>query len=413
MILALLLIQLLAFFAWFSKTKAPALMLPMYYSTVCLYTWLGVGLYGFAKVIPFNFFAEISLADLSQTLACLSAASWAFATSVLFTEKKRSQCNATTTNDGTASNVLVKLAAKRKLISYVIATILLLHIAVGGDHIYQRQGYLVGEGGSATARILLALVVPFVSFILAFGRNRLLNWFLLSVLFCWIAALSSRSLALIPFFFLIGAIFNAHRLPVFQTPILVVFILIGLALPLSARNNEVQGLIPNLTFLLSGEFSVDFIIDAINYATSYSVGVTALSIRSPVEWNQILASISPIPSALLNIELLETLKLNRHAPMSAAGVLFSSNIFTALLYYFMTGIFWAVALRIANGKSGFIKLAITSLFLIFTLFSLQYGLRAITRLTYYSVFLLIIVGLLAKLRDVLLMLQRSERASDN
>ena len=120
----------------------------------------------------------------------------------------------------------------------------------------------------------------------------------------------------------------------------------------------------------------------------------------------VLNAINPMPSAVADLGGIDLMRLNAYTPLNAVGDLIRAGLFFGMSYYFVVGIFFAsleANLRFESGPT-ILRVGQLGLVFVFALETLQYPLRNVTRLLYYS----LAIGLAMRL-FTLLKAKRSKR----
>jgi len=335
----------------------------------------------FAVDAPFDLYKQITEESLVYSCVTFVLASCSFylGTKLSWGRRKRNKF----------SSHALKITNQKLL----LFTILLVYIAyvIGYDiqSLFYRQGYIDNSNNrNEVILILFFILSPFATVLIPFLQKK--HYMYLVYMFCYLILFSSSSrfAVMVPFLFVVGSFLRNNtlglRLIVFNAA-LAIFTFVFI---LQIRYYPIHGLLPNITSLLTHGIDVEYIYLGLNYVTSFSVFGVAYVLQNFTH-NQVafLISINPLPSGFLNVTyMLEVLEMKKSAPMSALSVLTLAGYPILCLYYFLSGYIYSKALRELEGKSLFYYI-IVGLFMLFTLFSIQYNLRGLTRILYFTIFI--------------------------
>lgn len=373
-------ILILGFFLlFFGKKLGVYIILPLYYLFVVFYTFIGSELYNFAQDVPFGFYFDVDSTSIDRTYFLICFAAISFSSSLLIL-KKLFGFNYNVTLD------IARIEINNNLVLlFFIITIVLLHVGLGVDHLYSRVGY-AGATGSSSARILYTLLFPITCLSLPFIKNRILKWTLFLILIFLVQGTSSRNSILIPSLFFVGVCLRDSKVSIVKAIIFGALGLFFAAYSLQYRENQYQGVIPNIIFFINEGVDFNYLTRSVNYVSSFSFYAIALSTQEfGFNLSSFISSISPLPGRFINSdEMMSYQLLNKFAPMPALGFLATSGYFAVFCYYSLISMFWAFSAKLFSNSSKYVSLIIVVLFILFTILSLQYNLRAVTRIIYYA-----------------------------
>jgi hypothetical protein len=374
------------------------LFLPFFYIFVCLYTLIGTVFFRYAIEVPFGLYEELSEGSLYGMYRFYFIACFCFALGLKVAGYRYSFGS----NRGSTKN---KKSVKPKVSSVLLLfllslTVLFIHLGVGFEAIYNRIGYEVSASGISSFRILYMMLVPFSSLLLSMGA-RWIRWVGVVTLMIFMFGTSSRSMILVPIFYFIGSALCGRPFLIIKGIFIGVLVIIMLAISLEYRNHIGQGIIPNFSHLIAYGFDLSFLSFGLNYVFSYSVYASAISLSNfEFDFSSFVQAISPLPSRFINAEyMIETQKFNQYAPIPAIGYLSMGGVGYIALYYIISGYVWSACGGRLSSRSKLLAIAVGVFFVAFTIFSVQYNLRGVTRYLYYIVFifLLCVVGSLIML----------------
>jgi hypothetical protein len=366
----------------------PIFILPFFYFFIVLYTTIGITVFDYAKEVPFHLNDMVENQSIQIAISNIIFAAFSFLMGALLIKN-----NAEDRSIGFINTVhykLIKIKSFWILFIYFIV-IILLHIGYSPSLIYYKEGYTIGNNGSAMFRILYTLLLPFSMILLPLLNNKLIRWFLLIILILLVLGTSSRQIILIPLFYFIGNVFRVKKVSVIGVILAVSSIVFLLNAMINLRDYEIQGAIPNILHLVNGEIDFSLIFYAINYLFSYSIFASAYTIQEFIfDSRSFYYAITPLTLSYIDVNyMVETQKLNQYSPFPAISFLSLGGMNYIFIYFFITGLIWSFVLKYFFNTNILIYFLIIVLLIIFTFLSTQYNLRGITRLTYYILFIYI------------------------
>jgi hypothetical protein len=339
---------------------------------------IGTYIYSFAVEIPFNLYNEISNEDIIKAYYSFIISSVAFYIgSSLCSYKKQALVNWHSS----------EINNQKALAILILGVYIVYALGYGVENLVYRSGYIDRQTErNKVILVLFMLVSPFVTTLIPFIRSRSLKYLVYIFCFLMLFSSSSRMVVIVPFLYVIGA-FLKNKKFVISTFIfnfsLVIFSFIFI---LQIRYYPFHGLIPNVYSLFTKGIDVTYLYLGVNYVFSFSVFSVAYVLKSFVhDQTAFLISVNPLPSSLLNIDyMIDALRMKPTAPMPAIAVLSLSGYGILCSFYFFTGFMFSLMLKKMENKS-FLYYVLVGLFLFFSLFSVQYNLRGLSRLFYYSI----------------------------
>jgi hypothetical protein len=282
--------------------------------------------------------------------------------------------------------------------------IVTLGITIGGhglDNLIERDEYMP-EKNYALAVLSITLspiVVLLLGYVAAKSKKRgpqIIAYgflFLFELLFF---AQSSRRFAFAPVMFAFGYV-TGRPLSMWAKIMLVTVVISSsflVLIPIHMRKQSSQGIAPLVEWVLSGDY--DFLDDSTEEMGKALSNIFAIlpmnhasSVYPIITFSDLMTSISPLPSPLTNWAQVSTkLHIYPWAPYNAPGTLLNYNIIAALSYYILIGAFFChydyfVRKNLLDRRLLSASIVIGFTFL-FALISVQYGLRSVTRLVYYT-----------------------------
>ena len=374
----------------------PTLLFSLYFSFIFLYTALGYDFFSYAKKVPFEN-QLLSISSIEEAGIAFTIAIYCFILGSFFGKK-----NYTWNRKATNHNLSMQKQQEKKLninnlisMTFILLTVVISVLAFDMKQIFFRNSYIIDS--IHTLEILFKIMTPIAFFLCAFVNPKIIRYVFIIILLIIPFSLNSRILSLSILMLFLGLHFKngstSLGTKVFFSLILVSSFITATLL----RSLPNQGLIPNLSGLLTLNPNFDDLYYSINYVTSYSVFSTQYAIENTIgNINTFLISINPLPSSLINIESFASeAMINTFSPAPSIAILYNQGYIISILYYSISGFIFSKILN--NTKKEKIFPILYSVFALFIFLNSQYLLRESTRLIYYIVLLYILVRLLKKL----------------
>lgn len=383
---------LLLFFAYkFLKYRRLVLFLPIFYSFIVLYTVVGTYVYSFAVEAPFNLYYEISNEDITKTYYVFIIASVSFYIgSSLCKYKKQVFINGRS----------LEINNQKTLIISILGVYLVYVIGYGLEPLIYRSGYIDKQTErNLVVLILFNVISPIVTTLIPFIRSKWLKYMVYIFCLLIIFSSSSRMVIIVPFLYMIGTFLKGKNIGIgvfiFNFS-LIIFLFIFI---LQIRYYSHHGLIPNFNSLFTKGIDVTYLYLGINYIFSFSIFASAFVLKSFAhDHTAFFISLNPLPSSFLDIEyMLDAHRMKPTAPMPAIAILSLYGYGALCSFYFFTGFMFSLMLKKMQNKS-FLYYVVVGLFLFFSLLSVQYNLRGLVRLFYYSICIYIFYNVFKKVR---------------
>jgi hypothetical protein len=171
------------------------------------------------------------------------------------------------------------------------------------------------------------------------------------------------------------------------------------------RSLESHGLFPYLQHLQVGASEIVEQMRFIFYYVFVYGFFVAIQTKQAhvVNWVSIGTSLSPLPGIYVGwYDLADTLRLNRYAPFSTYGEIFSMGYGLIVVYHICLGAaFYYLEVwirRWVNRRKTIRAYGILFLAILYVFYAYEYNLRSSTRLVYYALFFVIVLKLAASLR---------------
>jgi len=276
-----------------------------------------------------------------------------------------------------------------------IASIGMAVIGTGVGNLWYRREYIVQVNQIAQiSGNALFLPSTFALGVIAgqhASRARLLALAIFGVIEALTVALSTRNFALLPIVFCIGCLLAQPKNAKFRAALAITSLLTPFAMmvPLATRGMAEQGFstFPQIFQAMSRTNLVDQLQEVLNNVL-VSVPLTIQSAMPFAEnaRDYLLLNLDPTPGVWSGWYAKE-LRYNVYMPFNAIGDLLRVGTWVAILYYAIVGVFFArIDARLKSAsRIGPELLLLIALAFGFIVFSLQYSLRAATRLVYYAI----------------------------
>lgn len=354
------------------------LLLPIFYSTLVLYTILGC-LWGTYSIhTPFNLYSLIKEEDVLYGAFLFNFAAFSFYLGSLTFKP----------NVNIVSHGGFSIKHQKTVIFFLLSLILIYCFGYGLEALFYRQGYIDDnfERNAAVLKLFF-LLSPFFIVLIPFIESRLVNKLIYVVYFLVLFSASSRFVVMVPFLYVVGSYLKDKKLDIYVTMTNAFIILLSLLIVLEIRNNTYHGLIPNLSYVINNGVDLEFLIYGLNYAFSFSLfGLSFVTSNTSFSHDPVAfwIGLSPLPGRFYDMTLLESQRMLGTSPMSAMSILSLAGTEVLAIYYFLSGIVFSFILSKLKNVS-ILYYVVIGLFVIFSLFSVQYNLRGLSRFLYYSI----------------------------
>ncbi|MGJ8683041.1 MAG: hypothetical protein ACSHWW_00360 [Nonlabens sp.] len=292
-------------------------------------------------------------------------------------------------------------------IHVIMFTIILFCGITYGKEIFYRNIYLVEENRTFITLFKLLSFVATLMLALVFRKHKWIALFYFTlVMLIGIGTGSRLAFVYLAVFALL--IYQTSSNKAKDKLILVlnmVIALIFLSYLMTLRMLPEHGIVPYLSSVFSNSKAVgDSLVFNIYYSFIFGVFVSAKTLMENVpNWNNILVAVNPATGNMAGwYDIAKSMRLNRFAPMSANGEVFTmGKTFTFIFFTFIGAIFtyFEVQMRIFfNKKKRVIGFIIALLSILFVAMSFEYNLRSTMRYIYYITFVIIVAGYLSKFK---------------
>lgn len=297
-----------------------------------------------------------------------------------------------------ASNVEATINARVRgfAIGVEVLAIGSLAIGAGMTRLLQRetyQGFGVHPALLSAGELLAFPALLGASVSLSQGRHKVWHWFSLFGMAFYYFATSSRALALVPLFLLVGQSLSGVRVGRARISLAVLVSLVSLAVVLALRDLPEQGAVNYLKEILSTplEFMQTGTSKLLQNVlqgfplTDYVAG------RKVVSSQAVLVSLNPMPSGFTGWNsVAPALRLNRYVPYNGLGTLAGQSWLFVCGYGLALGATFGASTIIFTGRLG--RGLVMGCAVYVSLLLQQYNLRAGTRMAYYLLAAVLIVG---------------------
>lgn len=384
------LIILLFLISLLKKSNNIFYVLPVFYALICVYTSLGVSFFVYAKEVPFNFYYKLDENSINVMYTFYYTAIFSFLLGVISIRNDLSSIKFS------FSRIRLKISdiGDGYKFGFVVFTIFVLHLGNGFSSLYSRVGYTIEDGsGMGSFRIIFIFLLPFAVFLLSFLKSKALRYASLFLLFMFLQGTTSRSLILVPVFYMLGASLRSNKVSYLKILLTIIFVIFIVIFTLQYRENLTQGVFPNILFFANNGLDMEYLSLGLNYILSYSFFASTLTIQD-FDFNlaSFKSSINPLPSSFIDVEsMVESQSLNQYAPFPAIGTLSQGGYWYVVCYYYISGVIWSWFGGYLSRASNVFSVFMGVFFILFTLFSVQYNLRGVTRYLYYLIFISLLV----------------------
>ena len=369
-----------------------------------IYSIIGVLLFDFAIDVPFDFFRISTYENINNAILYFLFCSLMYSLGVtvinfLYIRTKSSDIVDRKGYIQVVKDRLAKIPSQYFV--FLTALWLVLFIpSYGLNNLFYRTEYRI-DVSERSLLIFSNIIFPVSVISMGLIRNRFLRYsFLLS--FLCVNILSSSRIVIICFLlYLVGTSIRLGKFNLWKTIIVLLLSVWMSAFTLYIRHSPVQG-IQNI-FALFQWFEIDTIAYAINYFTSFSVGVLSYAITSPIDNGAavLLYSLNPLPSFIFDARVSESNLLGA-APYSAISILYTESYLGGGVYFFIVGAIFKFFEEFSFKNSYYTQwLFCGCMTIIFTFLSMQYTLRASTRIVYYLIFFMILFSIFRYIKKVL------------
>jgi hypothetical protein len=364
------------------KTNRIVLLLPVFYNFIVLYVILGTFFFTYAIEEPFDLYNEISNDSIYKSAFIFMLSSFFFYLGTM----------AAKSNSHIVNGADVNIKYQKTLIILILMVYFLYVFGYGIEGLIYRDDYI--DYSFERNRIILIffyVASPFVTVLIPFIKNRVVKYFIF--LFCLLVLFSSsaRFVVIVPFLYTIGTFLKYQKISFSVLVVNVFLVFILLIFILQIRYYPHHGLIPNLNSLFTKGIDIKYLFEGLNYAFSFSLfGVSYVLNNFTHDSVAFLTSLNPLPSIFLDIQYMSEIQtMKPTAPMSAVSILTLAGYPVLISFYLVTGYVFSTILNRMQGST-FLYYPVVGLFVLFTLLSIQYNLRGLSRFFYYSILIFIL-----------------------
>jgi hypothetical protein len=290
------------------------------------------------------------------------------------------------------SGMCLKGNQKNIILLAGLCTVGLTIIGVGPANLWSHHEYMASENqGAIIAASFMSMASALSLGVVAAQQNRVgrrAALFIFIVILILTAAMASRRLAVLPVLFCLGTLISNPRSRRLQLALLGVAVLTPflMVIPLAMRGMPNMGIasFPEVSGALNdADLSTQMQSAANNLLVTGPITIVSAK-PIPGAFGYLLLSLNPLPGVWIGWYS-QFVGINAATPYNAIGEAMRSGMLVALTYYFVLGaLFGCLDARIRTAKTIkpvlFIQIALCYGFMIT---SLQYSLRATTRLVYY------------------------------
>lgn len=347
----------------------PALL----YTVSSLYSFVGSVIFNFSTEVPFDLFRLSHQDTVELSIVYFMICSTSYLLGVVLLKGISSSQN----------SLYIIPISQNMLLTLSLLWFVIYVPSYGVSNIVERHIY-IPEFSFRQGVIISTLLLPVSSFCLGYLNRPVIKKLIFICYLLILIMTSSRAIVIFISLFFVGSVLRTGKVTILSFFLTIISSIWLTAFALFARYQPVQGF-QNIVYFFSW-FDIDNIQLSINYLFSFSVGVLsyAQTVSGGVNLGQIFSYLNPLPSNMINFK--EHENLIGAAPYSANALLYIYSPLSGVIYFLLSGVIFG---RIYKGSySSFIysKLFVC-LSLIFAFMSLQYTLRAATRIIYYAIFI--------------------------
>ncbi|WP_299208260.1 O-antigen polymerase [uncultured Dokdonia sp.] len=360
-----------------------------------------ISLYKFDNVSTKDFLNTIKLYLISLNAFLVGALVYYFFSTkntrvVLFTKPK--------------IDLRINLELGKKFRTFCIGFVIFLIISflfLYKETIFFREIYLpkIGYNALLSVHKVLSLIACILLAILnkTNGKSSKFLFLLLVILYL---GTGSRMVFLFLVLYIVISFFNSRKTLLrrfwFVTQLLFSFFFFAYLIQL--RSLEYHGIIPYLANIpVLGSGIIEKSIFNIYYTFIFGVFVTIQTINeSVVDWYIIVVNLNPLPGSIAGwYDYAASRRLNRFAPYSLHGEVFSMGITFSIFFFTLIGIFFSFLEKKIKqrfiSKSFFQGFILVVILYLHIFYSFEYNMRSSLRYIYYAFFYLFVLFLIRKI----------------
>ena len=367
----------------FNKTASIISLLPLFYNFVVLYVILGSLFFTYGIDAPFDLYTLLSSDDLYKGSLPFMVSAFFFYIGGALVRNNRIK------NRSDLFNLEIKY--QKALIFFILLVYFVYVLGYGAEQLIYRRGYIdENYERNKTILVMFLVISPLVTSLIPFIKNKFSKYMVFSICYLIIFSTSSRFIVMLPFLYVIGTFLRFSKVKIRILLICMGLVFFGLIFVLQIRYYPFHGLIPNLDALFTKGLDLEYLSRGLNYAFSFSLfGVSYVLKNFTHDDMAFFISLNPLPSLFLNLDyMLQAQRMIGTSPMSAIATLSLAGYSWLISFYFLTGYCFSYIFIRMKGST-FLYYAVLGLFIIFTLFSIQYNLRGLSRFFYYSILIFI------------------------
>lgn len=289
---------------------------------------------------------------------------------------------------------------------HVIMFIIILFCGITyGKQIFYREMYLVDGNRTLITLFKLLSFVATLMLSIVFRKNKVIALFYFTTIMLIGIGTGSR-LAFVYLAVFALLIYQTSKNTTKDKIILVLNIMLSfifLSFLMTLRMLPDHGILPYLSSVFNNSKAVgDSIVFNTYYSFIFGVFVSAKTLMENMpDWNNILIAVNPVTGNMAGwYEIAPNMRLNRFAPMSANGEVFTMGKTFTFIFFTVIGViftyFETQMRKFFKNKKRVIGFIIALLSILFVGMSFEYNLRSTMRYIYYITFVIVVAGYLSR-----------------
>lgn len=385
-------LSLVFYYYKFNKTSDLTLALPLFYNFVVFYVLMGTSLFSYAIEAPFDLYYKIDSADIYQSAFFYILSSFVFYIGGRLVKNRSNMVRK-------HQRSIIEIKHQKALMFFIGLTYSLYIFGYGIEALIYREGYIdTSYERNKTFLVLFFVLSPFATTLIPFLKSTFIRYSVYILCFLIVFSASSRFVIMLPLLYVVGLFLKSNKIPFKVLLPNVIILIVSLIFVLQIRNETYHGIIPNIITLFKSGIDTEFLFLGLNYALSFSLFGTSYVLKYfSHDTVAFLISINPLPSGFLDLNLLSSQRMIGTSPMSAVSILSLAGWQVLVLFYAITGYCFSFMLSRMRGRTP-LYYAVVGLYILFTLFSIQYNLRGLSRFVYYSIIIFVFYEITNKIR---------------
>lgn len=285
------------------------------------------------------------------------------------------------------------------IVSVLFFIIVVLYFAAYGFSLYSREEYLPKDNIKGLVVIIKLLsLIQVILLGIVYKGSRFLSVTYFIILFILSIGTGSRTviLFLILYFILIfiSKGNNLRNKISFVVNMVLTFIFLGYLMEF--RSQDSHGVFPYIESIFSNGRNRDSFFN-VYYSLIFGVFVTIQTLKEAIpDWNVICISLNPMPGSMVGwYDIAQDMRINRYAPYSLHGRIFTMGVTFTFLFFVLIGIVYSYFENIirqylfkGNKWVPFILILLLTLHIVY---AFEYNMRSAIRYLYYTFAVLFLI----------------------